>query len=62
MKFVIVTFDYGRPMYFTEHKGPGFTISNNKDKAKGYKTKKEATEEADRLTTVSGSQAIVERK
>jgi hypothetical protein len=62
MKYVIVTFDYGKPMYFTEHEGPGFTISNKKDKAKGYKTKKEAIEEADRLTIVSGSQAVVERK
>lgn len=59
MKYVITTYDYGRPMFFTEHKGAGFTISNNQDKAKTYGTKGEAEKEAKRLAIASGTETVV---
>jgi|GEM_PF-6208386 hypothetical protein len=62
MKYVILTKYFGKPVYFMEHKGPGFSHSTDIEKAKTYERKKEAIKDAERLAKESGMETEVTRK
>jgi hypothetical protein len=62
MKYVILTKYFGKPVYFMEHEGPGFSYSTDINKAKTYPTKKEATDAVEHLERESGMKAEVTRK
>ena len=36
MSYIILTLDLGRPMYFMDHAGPGFSISTDPRRSKLY--------------------------
>jgi hypothetical protein len=60
MKYVIVTSDLGKPLYYCLHEEQnGFTLSSDISKAQLYSSKKEAEFQAIRLSEVSGMTAEV---
>jgi hypothetical protein len=63
MKYVIVTSDLGKPLYYCSHEEQsGFTLSSDITKAQTYSPKKEAEIQAKRLGDVSGMKAEIRRK
>jgi len=63
MKFIILTLDLGRPMYFMDHPYPaGFSISTNRERAKFFDGKKEAMNACDDFAKASGLKCAVEKK
>jgi hypothetical protein len=63
MKYVIVTIDLGKPLYYCLHEEQnGFTLSSDISKAQLYSSKKEADIQAQRLSEVSGMKTEVRLK
>jgi hypothetical protein len=63
MKYILLTHDLGRPMYFMDHPFPaGFSISTNRERAKVFDGKKEALEACDACTKASGLKCDIEKK
>jgi len=62
MKYLIYTDYYVTRMYFVEHKGAGFKISMNPEKAKTYDDLKEARLASIELTATTGMKAEVTKK
>jgi hypothetical protein len=62
MPYLIQSNDFGKPVYFMEHEGDGFSISTDRKLAKIHSTLTAATVEAKRLQEVTGLLTQVKKK
>jgi hypothetical protein len=63
MKYILLTHDLGRPMYFMDHPYPaGFSISTNRERAKVFDGKKEAFIACEDISRASGLKCYFEKK
>jgi hypothetical protein len=63
MKYILLTHDLGRPMYFMDHPYPaGFSISTSRERAKVINGKREALNACEDFTKASGLKCEVEKK
>ncbi|HUB62216.1 MAG TPA: hypothetical protein VL978_15980 [Puia sp.] len=54
MSYIIQTLDLGRPMYFMDHAGPGFSISTDPQRGKVFEGMKAAKLACKELSEISG--------
>lgn len=63
MKYVIVTNDLGKPLYYCSHEEQsGFTLSSDISNAQTYSPKEVAEFQAKRLSDVSGMKTEIRKK
>jgi hypothetical protein len=63
MKYIILTHDLGRPMYFMDHPyQAGFSISTNRERAKVFDGRKEAIKACEDYSKASGLKCEIEKK
>lgn len=61
MKYVILSADWHRPVYFCVHKESGFTVSTDSKKAQIFHSMEEAQEACAKFTADSGMKCEIKK-